>query len=97
VGWRGVSTDGDRFVQRFPAWRDVDDLAWCDSVARAASSEASACVHAVPSSEGRTAIATADGPVMVFPFIDGEHSDVASIALQTAALLASIHHAIAST
>ncbi len=98
IGWRGTSIDGDRFVQRFPHWRDVDDLAWCDSVAAAASSAAPSCVHAIPSVDGRVVVETAEGPVMVFPYIDGHHpAEGERIARQAAALLAAMHQGIAST
>ncbi len=74
IGWRGSSHDGDRFVQRLPAWRALDELAWCDSVARAASTIAPACVHAFPSRNGATVVATPEGPVMVFPVRGGNAS-----------------------
>jgi hypothetical protein len=49
VGWRGSSLDGARFVQLFPPTRRIAELEWCDSVARAASTVASACIVASPS------------------------------------------------
>src|SRR5437762_717939 len=65
IGWRGTATDGDRFVQVFPMSRSLDGLAWCDRVAEAAASHASASVHAIPAEDGSRAVGTPDGPVMV--------------------------------
>ncbi|MFL5790125.1 MAG: phosphotransferase [Actinomycetota bacterium] len=96
MGWRGTSADGDRFVQLFPASRPVQVLTWCDDVARAASSEAPACIHALASSEGHRAVATADGPVMVFPFVDAVHPGDRPLEVPAAELLAAIHRGIAS-
>jgi phosphotransferase family enzyme len=95
IGWRGSSPDGDRFVQLFPTWRTVDELRWCDSVARTAATSAPACVHAVSSRDGITAVATSDGPVMVFPFVEGSHPADGSPAAEAAELLAAIHRGIA--
>jgi hypothetical protein len=64
IGWLASSPAGDRFVQLFPEWRSAEELTWCDRVAEAASSHASACVHAVESREGLRAVATPEGPVM---------------------------------
>jgi aminoglycoside phosphotransferase (APT) family kinase protein len=97
VGWRGSSDDGDRFVQRFPAWRAVEDLSWCDSVAAVASTAAPACVHAIASKEGHVAVRTAEGPVMVFPSIEGPHPAGGEIREQAAEVLASMHRGIVST
>lgn len=97
VGWRGSSDGGDRFVQRFPGWRAVDDLAWCDAVSAAASTTAPECVHAIASSDGRVAVPTTEGPVMVFPFIEGAHPESGGQIRELAAeLLASMHRGIAS-
>jgi hypothetical protein len=96
VGWRGSSDDGDRFVQRFPRWRAADDLAWCDSVATAASTTAPACIHGIRSRDGRVAVPTAEGPVMVFPFVEGSHPPGGWIQEQAAELLAAMHRGIAS-
>jgi hypothetical protein len=97
VGWRGSSDVGDRFVQRFPGWRAADDLAWCDSVATAASTTAAACIHGIRSRDGRVAVPTAEGPVMVFPFVEGSHPVPGGrIQEQAAELLAALHRGIAS-
>lgn len=95
VGWRGSTPDGDRFVQRFPPWRSLDELMWCDSVARAAATNAPVCVAAVPSRDGVTAVATSEGPVMVFPFVDGSHPGDGAFAVEAAELLAAMHRGIA--
>jgi aminoglycoside phosphotransferase (APT) family kinase protein len=98
IGWRGSSADGDRFVQRFPIWRRIDELDWCDAVARTAATAAPVCVHACLSVEGRRAVATPDGPVMVFPFVEGAHPEPGgSLNLEAAWLLAAIHRGLASS
>lgn len=54
-------------------------------------------MHAVPTDDGRRAIETSDGPVMVFPFVDGDHpDDHVVIAAEAARLLARIHRGIAA-
>lgn len=90
--------DGDRFVQRFPLWRGIDELDWCDHVARTAAITAPVCVHACPSLDGRRAVQTPEGPVMVFPFVEGSHPEPATgINLQAAAVLAAMHRGLASS
>ncbi len=97
VGWRISSSDGERFVQRFPAWRQVGGLTWCDDVAAAAATVSHACVHAVAADDGQRVIATPEGPVMVFPFIEGTQPDDATIADEAAAQLAIIHRGIVAS
>jgi Ser/Thr protein kinase RdoA (MazF antagonist) len=98
VGWRVPSPDGDRFVQLFPTWRQVDELSWSDEVAASAASHAPTCVHAIAASDGRVAFPTDIGPFMVFPFVDGVHpEDDRAFATRAAELLAAIHRGIAST
>ena len=95
VGWRGSSAHGDRFVQRLPVWREEAELAWCDSVAEAASSEAPVCVRAVRTHDGRSVVTTSEGPLMVFPFVEGTHPDLDhDIAMQAAELLAAMHRGL---
>jgi aminoglycoside phosphotransferase (APT) family kinase protein len=97
VGWRGSSAEGPRFVQRLPVWRDVGELGWCDSVAEAAATAAPACVRAVRSRDGRSVVVTSEGPLMVFPFVEGTHPDVdEDTALQAAEVLAAMHRGIAT-
>jgi Ser/Thr protein kinase RdoA (MazF antagonist) len=74
----------------------VEVLTWCDRVAEAASSQAPACVHAVASRDGLRAVATHEGPVMVFPFVDGVHPGERPIVEPAAELLAAIHRGIAA-
>lgn len=96
IGWRGASPDGDRFVQRFPVWRSVEELTWCDAVARAAATAAPACVHAVAAHDGAVVAVSAEGPVMVFPFAEGEHPQDVVFRTSAAELLAGIHRGILS-
>lgn len=97
IGWRGSSADGDRFVQRLPAWRDVGQLEWSDSVALAASTAAQESVHAIRSREGTAAVTTPEGPVMVYPFVAGTHESYDGLGSDAAVLLARIHRGIAAS
>ena len=90
VGWRGSSRNEERFVQRLASWRDIGDLMWSDSVARVASTTAPEVIHAIPSHDGATAVLTPEGPVMVFPFIEGSHDGQVGIARDAAELLGRI-------
>ncbi len=96
TGWRGTSPGGDRFVQRFPMWRSVEELTWCDAVARAAATRAPACIHAVAAQDGSVVAVTAEGPVMVFPFVGGEHPQDDVVRTSAAELLADLHGGIVS-
>lgn len=96
VGWKGSSMDGARFVQRLPPWREVDELAWCDELAKAASTVAPACVHAIPLSDARVVVPSSEDPVTVFPFVVGAHPMADDdILLPAARLLAAMHRSIA--
>src|SRR4029079_12533061 len=95
IGWRAASAGGDRFVQLFPASRSVDALTWCDRVAEAAATQAPACVHAIESRDGLRAVATDEGPVMVFPFVDAVHPGERRLEVPAAEVLATIHRGIA--
>ncbi len=95
IGWRAASPAGDRFVQLFPVSRSVEVLTWCDRVAEAASSQAPACVHAIASRDGLRAVATDEGPVMVFPFVDAVHPGERRLEVPAAEVLATIHRGIA--
>ena len=96
IGWLATSLSGDRFVQLFPKSRSVEVLNWCDRVAEAASSRAPVCVHAIPSHEGLRAVATSEGPVMVFPFVHAQHPGEQPVVVAAAQALAGIHSGIAS-
>jgi GNAT superfamily N-acetyltransferase/Ser/Thr protein kinase RdoA (MazF antagonist) len=96
AGWRVSSPDGDRFVQRLPAWRTLEELAWCDGVATAAAATAAACVHALPDRDGHVSVATTEGPCMVFPFVEGDHPPGdGALTIQASEVLAAIHRGIA--
>ena len=97
IGWRGSSADGDRFVQRLPSWRDIGELEWSDSVARAASTAAPESVHAIRSQEGTAAVITPEGAVMVYPFVAGTHESYDGLESDAADLLARIHRGIAAS
>jgi Ser/Thr protein kinase RdoA (MazF antagonist) len=96
IGWRGTSPGGDRFVQRFPVWRSVEALTWCDAVARAAATQAPACVHALAAHDGSMVASTAEGPVMVFQFVEGQHPQDDGYRTSAAELLADLHRGIVS-
>lgn len=97
VGWRTQSPAGERFVQRLAPWRDISALEWCDAVARSASMAAPECVHAIPSRTGAAAVMSSEGPVMVFPYVEGTHGWYEGIELDAAALLARIHKGLATS
>ena len=98
VGWRAETADGASFVQRLPRWRSLEELAWCDRVARAAGSRAPEAVCARTADGDAIAIETDEGLVCVFPFIEGAHPTTGTeIAGKASELLARLHQGLVGT
>jgi Ser/Thr protein kinase RdoA (MazF antagonist) len=98
VGWRADAAKGPLFVQRFPRWRSIEELVWCDAAAREAATQASEVVTARAADDGRIAVETDDGPICVFPFVEGVHPGADGWVAEAAAeLLARIHRGLAKS
>ena len=96
VGWRAETADGPVFVQRFPRWRSVEELGWCNLVARAAETHADEVVSARASADGTIVFESEEGPFCVFPFLEGVHPERGHrLADSAAELLARIHRGLA--
>jgi Ser/Thr protein kinase RdoA (MazF antagonist) len=96
IGWRASSEHGPTFVQRFPSWRSLNEIGWCQAIARAAASTAPEAVAATTAADGTVVIESDEGPLCVFPFVNGTHpTSGQQVAAAAAEVLARIHRGLA--